>query len=1199
MVALRLSLLGRFQVQLPNQPITHFETDKVRALVAYLAVETNRAHRREALAGLLWPDRPDQVALTNLRHALSSLRKSIGDQGANPPFLLISSSTIRFNPESDFWLDVAEFDKLIAGSQSPATTNLQVIERLQNTVALYDGDFLESFSLKDSPLFEEWILVQREHYRQAAIQALASLAGFYEHYGDWGLAQTYARRQVELDPLNETAHCQIMRLLALSGQRSAALHQFEVCRRRLFEELQVEPAQEIVQLYKSIKEGEKLQVEHWKAPPQLTTGQLPILFVARERELAHLNHHLNSTLEGNGRVVFIIGEAGSGKTALAREFARRAMALDTSKEATLLVATGNCNAFSGQGDPYLPFREILETLIGDIEPRRASGVILPEQAQRLWAAYPDTIQALVESGPDLVGLFLPADPLILRASTYAPGGTDWQTQLAELVQRYRRSTSPPLLEQVAFFEQVTGMLQNLARRYPLLLLLDDMQWADQGSISLLFHLGRHLAGSRILIVGAYRPDDLARDIEGNRHPLETVVHEFERDFGEIIVDLTQAENRQFVDAYINTQPNHLNPEFREMLYQHTEGNALFTVELLRDLQEQGDLVQDEAGLWIERENVDWGRLPARVEAVIAERIQRLSQECQSLLTIASVEGEEFTAEVIARLQGAAEMDIIHCLGGPLKNQYGLVQTQQLQRVGHRRRSRYRFKHALFQKYLYDRLDPAEKSRLHEAIGEALETLYAEQVSELAVQLAWHFEEAGLPDRAVDYLLQAGNRAVQLSAHREAISHFMHGIALIQSLPETRERNLKELNLQINLFAPRIGIQGWGAPDQRRAYNRIVELRSKIGAELDNIQFFRPLVAIAIRHFTEGKFPQSAALGEQLLSLSYQTQDPTHQVIAHWILGVSNIYMGEFLNARDHLEQAWELYNPDRLQPLLAITGIELGVSLRGWQALVWWLLGYPERARQVIRTMIAQAQALSHPMSLDYTLIIFIPSLLIMGYDAENELQWPEVPTNLVSEEDLAFFNQFKEVLQGYIQVKNGETERGIAHMKRSISDLQMSGIQIGRPLLFYLLAIAHQRANQPEQGLAIVGDVLSLLEKSKNHLFLAGFYQLKGELLVSKHLATTSLQHSQEESSLSGIQQAEKYFLKAIEVAQQQKAKSWELKAAVNLAQLWQQQGKSEEARTMLGAIYSWFTEGFNLPDLIKAKALLETLERSTCIIS
>ena len=1191
MVVLKLSLFGPFQAQLHSHPITHFESDKVRALLAYLAVEAGRTHRRDALAGLLWPDRPDQAALTNLRHALSSLRKSIGDQQADPPYLRIDPGTIRFNPESDFWLDAAEFEKLTAGSQSPSATNLQVIERLQNAVALNNGDFLEGFSLRDSSLFEEWILIQREHYRQATVQALGTLAGFYEQGGDWVLALIYARHQVELDPLDEAAHRQIMRLLALSGQRSAALRQFEICRLRLHVELDVKPAQETVWLYERIKAGDILQAVRWKAPPRPATDQLPAPFVAREQELTHLNRHLDSALAGQGRIAFITGETGSGKTTLVWEFARRAMALDTSGGAALLVAAGNCNAFSGQGDPYLPFREILETLTGEIETRRASGVITPEQAQRLWDAFPDAIQALVETAPDLVGLFLPTDPMILRASTFAPGGAAWQTRLAELVERHKLAISPPSLEQIAFFEQVTGMLQVLARRHPLLLLLDDLQWADSGSISLLFHLGRRLAGCRILIVGAYRLDELAQDIQGERHPLKTVVNEFERDYGEILVDLQQAETRKFVDAYINTQPNRLDFGFREKLFQHTEGNALFTVELLRGMTERGDLVQDETGQWIERADLDWELLPARVEAVIAERIGRLSHECQSLLATASVEGEEFTAEVVARLQGVPEMEIIHCLGGPLKNEHALVRPQALQRVGRRRRSRYRFQHILFQKYLYSRLDPAERSRLHEAIGETLEALYADLAPELAVQLAWHFEQAELPERAVDYLLQAGNRAVQLSAHTEAIRHFMHAIALLQSLPENREQDQKELNLQSKLFVPLIGVRGWSSPEQTRAFNRMLELSRKIGQSPDDLQLFQHLYTMTAYHFGQGEFSRSAAFSEQLLSLAIQSQDPANEVVARMILGASKLFSGELAIALDYLEDAWALYDPDRLRPMTAITGIEVGVFLRCYQAVDWWMLGYPDRAWQTAQAMLSQAQNLDHPLSLDFANTFVVPMIFLLINGSLKSVQEPQARLQPVSESDRAFFNHFNEAMQGFIQVERGENREGIARMQRSLAGLPIAGIQIGRPALLYMLATAQLIAGQHEAGLASVQEILPLLENS-NQYWLSGFYQLKGKLLVNKYPATVSGQELNEEILISSIQEAETCFLKAIEIARRQGAKSWELKATINLAHLWQQQGKEAAARQMLEALYSWFTEGFDTPDLIEARALLENLK-------
>jgi predicted ATPase len=744
---------------------------------------------------------------------------------------------------------------------------------------------------------------------------------------------------------------------------------------------------------------------------------------------------------------------------------------------------------------------------------------------------------------------------------------------------------------MAFFEQVTGMLQILARRHPLLLLLDDLQWADSGSLSLLFHLGRHLAGSRILIVGAYRPDDLAQNVNGDRHPLETVVNELKRDFGEIRVDLAQAENRQFVDAYINTQPNRLDFGFREMLFQHTEGNALFTVELLRGMTERGDLVQDASGSWIERANLDWELLPARVEAVIAERIGRLPQECQALLATASVEGEEFTAEVVARLQGVAEMEIIHCLSGSLKNEHALVRPEELQRVGRRRRSRYRFQHILFQKYLYNHLDPAERSRLHEAIGEALESIYPDLAPELAVQLAWHFELAGLPERAVDYYIKAGKRAVQLSAHTEAIDHFMRAIALLQSLPETRERDQKELNLQISLFVPLIGVRGWSAPEQTRAFNRTLELSRKIGPNPDDLQLFQHLYAMTAYHFAQGEFSRSVALSEHLLSLARQSQDPADEVVARMILGANKMFLGELVHARDHLEQAWALYDPDRLRPMTTTTGIEVGVFLRGYQTIIWWLLGYPDHAWQTAQAMLSQAQDLNHPLSLDFAQAFLVPLITFLIHGSLRSFQDTPASLQSFSENDRAFFSHYYAILQGFIQVELGEKGEGIAQMQRGIADLPMAGIQVGRPALLYLLATAQLKANQPDQGLASIHEILPLLENT-NQYWLSGFYQIKGELLVCRQHAMAGGQNSDEVLSLAFIQEAENCFLKAIEVARRQGAKSWELKATIDLARLWQQQGKKEAAHQMLEAIYSWFTEGFDTSDLIEARALLEDLK-------
>jgi predicted ATPase len=374
-----------------------------------------------------------------------------------------------------------------------------------------------------------------------------------------------------------------------------------------------------------------------------------------------------------------------------------------------------------------------------------------------------------------------------RAAAVGLGTADWVAELERLVGRKTNSIGgTPDITQQQMFEQYTNVLRSLAAQRPLLLILDDLQWADAASISLLFHLGRRVAGSRILLVGTYRPDDVALGRGGERHPLELAVNELRRYGGDIWVDLdrtTEDEGRQFVDALLDSAPNRLGPEFRAALYQQTGGHPLFTVELLRGLQSRGDLIQDDQGFWVMGSRLDWETLPARVEGVIAERIGRLDEALREALAIASVEGEMFTAEVVARTQNVDVRGLVRRLSGELDRQHRLVLSQSTGRMGEHRLSTYRFRHILFQKYLYVRLSEGERAYLHEDIGTALELLAAGQTETIAAQLARHFEIAGCNAKAVTYLLQAGERARRLYANEEALVTLGRALTLLQTAPQ--------------------------------------------------------------------------------------------------------------------------------------------------------------------------------------------------------------------------------------------------------------------------------------------------------------------------------------------------------------------------------------------------------------------------------
>ena len=427
--------------------------------------------------------------------------------------------------------------------------------------------------------------------------------------------------------------------------------------------------------------------------------------VARQRELAQLEAHLKAALAGNGNIAFITGEAGDGKTLLAQAFLRQSQ----ETHSDLVVATGNCNAYTGIGDPYLPFREILELLTGDIEARWGAGSMSRAYAERLWLLAPRTVQALLEVGPDLVGTFLAGGPLLNRAMATVSGqDRTLPDQLEALVSRHQRERPTAHMHQGNLFAQVANVLRILARRQPLLLIIDDLQWVDAGSISLLFHLSRRLQGQRILLVGIYRAAEVALGRHGERHPLEPLVNELQRSFGELHVRLNQADGRGFVDALIDREPNRLDRSFRDALYRQTAGHALFTVELLHGLQMRGDIIQNAGGEWIASPDLDWQILPARVEGIIKERIGRLAPPLQELLRIASVAGETFDAEILAHVQGMDEGQIAGQLGSTLDREQRLVTLRSSQQVGAQQHVQYRFRHILFQQYLYNSLDPLQR-----------------------------------------------------------------------------------------------------------------------------------------------------------------------------------------------------------------------------------------------------------------------------------------------------------------------------------------------------------------------------------------------------------------------------------------------------------------------------------------------------------
>jgi predicted ATPase len=723
------------------------------------------------------------------------------------------------------------------------------------------------------------------------------------------------------------------------------------------------------------------------------------------------------------------------------------------------------------------------------------------------------------------------------------------------------------------------VFHRLAQSGGLLLVLDDFQWADAGSIELLFHLGRGLPGSRILMVVAYRPEEVALPREGKRHPLAPVLHQLRREYGGVDVNLDQAGGRQFLEAFLDSQPNRLGGDFRDRLYAQTGGHPLFTIELLRGMEERGDLVQDRAGQWAEGPALDWRALPARTEAVIAERIGRLAAPLQEALRVASVAGEEFVAEAVARVQGMDEGMLLRRLSGELGRQHRLVAACGIERIDGQHLSLYRFRHILYQQYLYEGLDEVERARLHGQVGRALEALYGghpDALAEITPQLAHHFQLAGLDDRAVVYLHQAGERALRMWANEEAVRHLTTGLALLLTQPETPERHKQELSMQLALAIPLAAIKGYAAPETGRAYARARELalQADVGEPGQQMQV---LGMLAGYYSMRAEYQTALELYERTEAMARRLGHRALAAAAR--AGVSNVLTmtGKFSQALPHLKEIIDLYDPAQHRSLAWLIGQDIGSSAHALAAWVLWFLGYADQALAHSQEALSLARASEHPFSLCFVCSSAgLRFQLLRGEPAQarNHL---EAVSSLAAAGRFPLFEAGATIYGGWLLAEQGQAEAGIAQIREGMAAWEKTGTQTDKPYHLWLLADACGRAGWASEGLERIAEALDVVERTEERFYEAELHRLRGQLLA--------------QSGTAGEDEVAASYRRALELARAQGARSLELRAATSLARLWQKQDQVHQAQQMLAPIYSWFSEGFDTPDLKEARALLEEL--------
>jgi predicted ATPase len=771
----------------------------------------------------------------------------------------------------------------------------------------------------------------------------------------------------------------------------------------------------------------------------------------------------------------------------------------------------------------------------------------------------------------------------------------------------------PQIRKRRTFEAIKRLLMRESLNQPLILIFEDLHWLDGETQAFLTLLSESIATAKILLLVNYRPE---------------YHHEWSNKtfFSQLRLDpLGQAEAEEMLATLLEEKGGtQLRPgsstghaplqSLKRFILEKTEGNPFFMEEIIQALREQGVLtgprrvgtahlnVGARTGSASRSPDTAAGRellptdlhLPLTVQGVLAARIDRLPPEEKALLQTLSVIGKEFLLSLVKQVVDRSE-DELHTLLSHLQTAEFIYEQPAFPEV------EYTFKHALTQEVAYNSLLLERRKVLHERTAGAIEEFYRQQLEEHYSDLAHHYSRSDNTRKAVEYLGLAGQQAVQRSAYTEAITHLTTALGLLKTLPDTPERTQQELDLQLTLGPALMATKGWAAPEAGEAYTRARELCRQVG---ETPQLFRALFGLWLFYVVREKLQPLRELGEQLLSLAQSVQDPTRLLAAHVALGYELYLLGEFVPAQEQVEQGIALYDLEQYRALtLFYGGTDPGVyslSLAAWSL---WVLGYPDQALKKSHEALTLGQELAHPFSLAFALC-FATELHQLRQESQATQEQAAALITLSTEQGFPFWLARGTIVQGWVLSEQGQGEEGIVQIRQGLDVYRATGAEIWRSYHRALLAEAHGKVGQAEEGLAVVIEALDRAHGNGDRYYEAELYRLKGTLTLQSKTSlgrvSSKSQASQDKSEDTNPQsltpnpqaeaEAEACFLKAIEIAQWQEARSWELRASVSLARLWQSQGKKDEARQILAEIYGWFTEGFDTADLKEAQELLKT---------
>jgi class 3 adenylate cyclase/predicted ATPase len=721
--------------------------------------------------------------------------------------------------------------------------------------------------------------------------------------------------------------------------------------------------------------------------------------------------------------------------------------------------------------------------------------------------------------------------------------------------RYPALELDPQQRRQKTLEALFGQVETFARKNPVLMIFEDAHWTDPTSLEAFGRTVDRIKSLRVLLIVTYRPEFEPPWIGRPYVTALTINRLAERDIATIIDHV--AGNKG------------LPTNIRQDIIERTDGVPLFVEEMTKAvLEAENEGATERAVAAIPSPSV---AVPASLHASLMARLDRLGS-AKEVAQIGAVIGREFPHALIAAVVRTEEPELRSALDR-------LIDAGLLFRQGVAPHATYLFKHALVQDAAYGTLLREPRRALHARIAETLESQFAEIAERQPELLARHCTEAGLIEKAVGLWGKAGQRSLERSALVEAVAQ-LAGALQVATLPSTPALRHEQIMLQAALIAPLMHVKGYAAPETKAAAERaraLIEQAEALGEPPeDPLLMFSVLYGLWVANYVGFNGDALRDLAAQFSALAEKQEAKVPIMIGHRLMASSLTGTGDIVEGRKHYDRAMALYDPAENRSLATRFGQDVGVSILSFRSYALWMLGYPEAALADAREALKDAREIGHVGTLMYALNQTAFTHIFCGNCATANAQLDEVVA-LADEKGALYWKALGIALQGWVLAVSGKASDAVHVIASGITALRSTGATIFVPLHLSHLTRAYAELGQFDDAWRCISEALTAVDTTNERWWEAEVHRVAGEIALKSPEPDTA--------------KAEACFNQALAVARQQQAKSWELRASMNLARLWRDQGKVSEARELLAPVYGWFTEGFDTRDLKEAKALLEEL--------